>query len=379
MNQRTHDGPIRICFVSPKSYPLFNPDVDAVFGGAEVDMYLLGTELADDEGFNVSFVTADYGGAKTETVQGVTIIKSLDFDKNPLSGAVRIWRALRRADADIYMTKTASAGVLLVSLFCRLHGKKFVYRTAHQDECDGTYLKRHPFLGKRFIASLRRAGAVFAQNSVDADNLKRIAGIESTVIPNGHRMPPMQAPGDVPGNAPGTRDSILWVGRSAGFKRPEKFLDLAAMMPDEKFVMVCQRATGDDDYDQLSSRAEAMPNVEFHRRVVFGRIDSFFRRARVLVNTSDSEGFANTFIQACKWATPILSLTVNPDNFLVKHSCGLCCRGDEKQLVDGLKSLLDGDKYAEIGRCCRQYACRNHDVTKIVEQYKDIFCRLVRK
>ena len=31
---------VSVCFVSPKAYPLFNPDCKGVFGGAEVDLYL---------------------------------------------------------------------------------------------------------------------------------------------------------------------------------------------------------------------------------------------------------------------------------------------------------------------------------------------------
>ena len=94
---------IRICFVSPKSYPLFNPAVKAVFGGAEVDLYLLGTELAKDKNFNISFITADYGQSATETIENVKLIKSLNFKQNPLFSAWRIWHALRKANADIYI------------------------------------------------------------------------------------------------------------------------------------------------------------------------------------------------------------------------------------------------------------------------------------
>lgn len=35
----------KVCFIAPKAYPLFNPDVKKVFGGAEVDLYFLATVL----------------------------------------------------------------------------------------------------------------------------------------------------------------------------------------------------------------------------------------------------------------------------------------------------------------------------------------------
>ena len=76
----TNNLPIRICFIAPKAYSLFNPDVKELLGGAEVDLYFLATELAKDENFAVSFITADYGQEKTETIEGVRIIKSVDFN-----------------------------------------------------------------------------------------------------------------------------------------------------------------------------------------------------------------------------------------------------------------------------------------------------------
>ena len=55
------ENKIKVCFVCPKAYPLFNETVEGVFGGSEVDLYYLGTELAKDGDFDVSFVVADYG------------------------------------------------------------------------------------------------------------------------------------------------------------------------------------------------------------------------------------------------------------------------------------------------------------------------------
>jgi glycosyltransferase involved in cell wall biosynthesis len=371
MNSEVTDKvPTRICFICPKAYPLFNPEVKEYFAGAEVDLYLLATELAKDRNFMVSFVTADYGQKPTETREAVTIIKGLDFSKNSLSVAIRIWQALRCADADIYMLKTASPGVPLVAVFCRIHHKIFAYRTASIPECDGTYLNQHFFLGRAFVWSLRQAKIIFAQNNSDKDDLKQTTGLDSVVIPNGHRISQPQKR---------LRDSILWVGRSDKVKGPGKFIELAQKFPQEKFVMICQQATGDRNYDRLCDEAKSVANIEFYERVPFHEVDRFFQQAKVLVNTSDFEGFSNTFIQACLCETAILSLNVNPDGFLNKYSCGSCCDGNEEQLPDVLKSLLAEDRYVQMGRNGRKYAEEKHDIKKIAEQYKELFFNLVHK
>ena len=355
---------IKVCFVSPKAYPLFDGSVEGVFGGAEVDLYMLGTELAADDAFEISFVVADYGQEKEKTIEGVRIIKSLDFKRCALCGAVAIWRALKRAEADVYVIKTASAGVPLVTMFCRLHKRVFVYRTAHKRECDGTYLKEHFILGRLFKFSLKRADKVFAQNVSDSESLKETMGVESEVVPNGHRL------GDA---VQGEKDCVLWVGRSAEFKRPEKFIALARKFAAARFVMICQRATGDKNYEQLVRKIKIVPNIEFYEQVGFGEIDALFERAKVFVNTSDAEGFANTFIQACKAGCAILSLNVNPDGFLDKYSCGICCGGDENRMADELKKMLEEDSWQEPGRNGRKYAEENHDIRTIVNRYKEVF------
>jgi len=363
MTSKRHETRIRVCFVSPKAYPLFNPNVKELFGGAEVDLYFLATELAKDENFAVSFITADYDQADIEIIDGVTVIKGLDFKKNVLSGAIRIWRAMRKADADTYMLKTASPGMPLIAAFCLLHKRTFVYKTASSAECDGTYLKLHLLLGKAFIWSLRKAGIVLTQSLTDKENLKNTTGVSAAVIANGHRLPEL---------AHQQRQFILWVGRSAPVKRPELFINLAKETPDEKFTFICQRATGDENYDVLVARAKTVKNLEFIERVPFGEIDSYFQRAKVFVNTSDSEGFPNTFIQACKCATPILSLNVNPDGLLTRYDCGICCEGYWQRLVDSLRFILSTSRADQLGKNGRKYAEQNHDIEKIVEQYKQV-------
>lgn len=355
---------IKICFIAPKAYPIFNPKVGTYFGGAEVDLYYLATELAKDNAFEVSFIVADYRQNDVETIEGVTVLKSLDFRKNVFDGLLRTWRALKQADADIYFLKCASPGVPLAVMFCKLHRRICLYRLASLLESNGTYVRQHPVLGRLFAWSLRRAELVFAQNAIDTENLTRTMGISSHVIPNGHPLPQMQQQ---------RRDTILWVGRDDTIKKPWLFLDLAEAVPSEHFTMVCQTLNNDQNYSNLVARAGKIQNLQFIRHAPFNKIDAYFQRTKVFVNTSDAEGFPNTFIQACKCGTAILSFKVNPDGFLDKFGCGVNCDGDQGKMVDSLRDLLIGEKYLELGKRARKYAEQNHDIKKIIEEYKKIF------
>jgi glycosyltransferase involved in cell wall biosynthesis len=361
--------PIRICFVILNAYPLFNPEAKGVIGGAEVDSYYIASELAKDPSYKVSCIVADYGQEPVEVRESVTLIRALDFNSRRVSATLCLWQALRKADAQIYVRKLSSAVTAEVALFCKRYGRRFVYRTASAVECDGTYLRDHYFRGKGFLWSLRNADAVIAQNQTDADNLSKTAGVSAQVIRNPERLPPLDEK---------ERRTILWVGRSADVKRPELFLELARQMPEQHFTMICQRAIEDKQYDKFVAKVKQIKNLEFIQRVPFHQIHEHFLQAKVFVNTSDYEGFPNTFIQACKCATPILSLNVNPDGFLDEHKCGISCSGDWEKFVDSLKGMLEQERYIELGKNARKYADNNHDVTKIIEQYKSCFIQITQ-
>jgi glycosyltransferase involved in cell wall biosynthesis len=361
--------PIRICFVILNAYPLFNPQAKGVIGGAEVDSYYIASELAKDPNYHVSCIVADYGQKPVEVRESVTLIRALDFNTKRISATLSLWKALRKADAKIYVRKLSSAVTAEVALFCKRYGRSFVYRTASSVECDGTYLKEHYFRGKGFFWSLRHADAVIAQNQTDADNLAKTAGVSAKVLKNPERLPQLDEK---------ERRTILWVGRSADVKRPELFLKLAQQMPAQQFTMICQRAVEDKQYDNFVEKAKQINNIEFIQRVPFHKIHEHFLKAKVFVNTSDYEGFPNTFIQACKCATPVLSLNVNPDGFLDEYKCGISCNGDWEQFVDSLKGMLEQQKYTELGKNARKYADNNHDVTKIIEQYKKCFIQIAQ-
>lgn len=103
----------------------------------------------------------------------------------------------------------------------------------------------------------------------------------------------------------------------------------------------------------------------------FFELDRFFAAAKVFVNTSDAEGFPNTFIQAAAAGTAILSWLVNPDGFLTRWQCGLACGGTMERLTEGLRFLLEQDRYIEIGQNGLRYVRQHHDISVLVERYKE--------
>ena len=73
---------------------------------------------------------------------------------------------------------------------------------------------------------------------------------------------------------------------------------------------------------------------------------------------------------------PILSLNVNPDGFLDEYGCGISCEGNFERFINSLDFMLAENRYIEMGKKGRTYVEQNHDIKKIVEEYKKIFRRI---
>jgi glycosyltransferase involved in cell wall biosynthesis len=361
-------GRIAVCFVSLDIYPLLNTRAAGVQGGSEVDFYMLATELAKDPQFRVSIVTGDFGQPDVETSGNITVYKAANLQKGFFSGVVALWKAMRRANADIYFKKGAAFTTDIVALFCRFSHKKFFLRTGTDYECNGDYFREHPIKARTYLWSVRHANGVFVQKAGDVPRFQRTTGVTPVAVPNGHRIADLQQQ---------QRDFILWVGRTDELKLPRLFIDLAKQVPSEQFVMICQKAKGDRRYDELLRLAAGADNLKFIQSVPFHEIATYFQRAKVLVNTSRSEGFPNTFIQAGICGVAILSLKVNPDGFLDKFNCGLCANGDWQKFKEMLKRLLEPEVARQYGANGWRCVNENHNIEKIVQRYKELFAQIV--
>ena len=129
-----------------------------------------------------------------------------------------------------------------------------------------------------------------------------------------------------------------------------------------------------DSMQRVSARKLA--NLRWHGFVPYHKVNEYFRRAALFVNTSSIEGFPNTFIQAWAHYTPVVSLSVDPDKIIRNENLGFCS-GTFKQLVSDVTTLLENeDLRRTMGENARRYVEREHDVRKIVEKYIDIFEKL---
>jgi glycosyltransferase involved in cell wall biosynthesis len=369
-----HLGPLRVCFISPLGYGLYNSESGKSFGGAEVQFFLLANALASDPAYVISVLTTVAHQPGVETHGGLTLFKRLGQGRlelksgrdilNPvrlvggyISAFWDMWQQFRRIDADVYLHAGAGVEVGAYALICRLLRKRFLFFIASSADLWEPYGKIQGPLKWLFPLGIRLAEAVVCRSDEQRQRLSEKYGREGVLIRTGHPRPTFH-------NEPKT--SILWVGRGVPLKQPEMFLDLVERLSSHRCVMVVTAEVGQESLLQyIRNRAQVMPNLELHEQVPLHEIEQHFARARVFVNTSTYEGFPNTFVQAAMNGVPVVSWRVDPDRLLSHDTIGLCAGGSFDRLLGLVEELCASQEKREmLGRRAQQYAYAHHDINQ---------------
>lgn len=373
---------MNVCLIAPYAYRLFHPNDERIlpFGGAEVQQYQLGRELAKDATCAVSFCVGDFfpGQPTLETYEEsgrkVTIYKTIAVThRSPiLEGLADFWklyRAMKKANADIYLIRGGGSLAGKVSFLAqRVLHKKFIYSSAHDRESSGDFFRTHALpVSWLFRYAVRNANTIICQHEGQrlafSQTLNRQAVVLRTMY---HIGKPEQLNME-------KREYILWVSRLHEWKQPELFVELARYFPEQRFVLITSAETA-----SFRKTIGTIPNLTIQKHVPFDMMDTYFSRAKLFINTSRQEGFPNTFVQAAKNGTPIASLQVDPDDMLTTYHMGTCAHGDFARLITDMREMLQDVKlWKTMAKNAYEYAAAHHDVQTIVPAYKEVFQSLL--
>jgi glycosyltransferase involved in cell wall biosynthesis len=209
---------------------------------------------------------------------------------------------------------------------------------------------------------IRNATLVLAQTEYQRSRLaETFPDVPVQVLPNFHPAAP-----DCGRNGAVVKQ-VVWIANLKPLKNPGAFVRLArrfAHRSDVRFVIVGDTTDSDWTKQTLEDIA-ATPNIDYRGALSQSTVNSLLEHTDLLVNTSDHEGFSNTFIQAWMRRVPVVSLRVDPDRLLSRGGLGALA-GDEETLYEQVAALLgDPDRCAAIGARARRYALEHHAESNI--------------
>ncbi len=318
------------------------------FGGLNVQMYFW-AKVFLSKGWDVlTFSERDY-----YQLEGITFIPYSQKGKfRLLKEFFYSFRFILKYSPDLVLVRGARRDLCFIALACRLTNTEMIFMGASDvnfipgsENISGS--KRNQWL---YRLGLRLTKRVVVQNQEQQTLLKLNYNKKSRLVPNIWINDFAYEDKD--------RSNIIWVGNFRSLKRPEWFLNLAKQFPNEHFVMVgneIDRAL----YAKCEKIAQKMPNVDFHGGVSFKEVNTLLSQAKLLVCTSEYEGFPNTFLQAWSQKIPVLS-TVNPSELLTKKGLGLLITS-ELELFRVFGHIINNPAlYAELTTNIQSYFKNSH-------------------
>jgi len=360
----------KICFIEAQSYSVLNSETRrSMTGGESVQHSFLARAFAD-RGWQVSMISQDVGQDDGVVIDGVQVWKTykqtagLPYLRFLFPRLTSIWRALRNADADIYFQSCAGLMTGVVARFAATRNRKMIFRVAHDTDCvPGQQLITFERDRRIYDYGLRRADLISVQSNIQKSALDENYQLPSVVVDMAAEIPEE------------TEDSVrdidvLWVNNFRAFKRPELMLEIARNLPGVSFAMIGGPLKGFHElFNKVRDEAESIDNLQFVGAVPYSEVNSYFSRAKLFLNTSDSEGFPNSFLQAWVRRVPVVSF-FDPDGLIAGSNLGITVNSQDS-FEAALSDLLENnEKRLRVGERARQFVIDRYSSQAIVKEYE---------
>jgi len=362
----------RICLVGPDNYLMLNPAANTIpVNGEAVQQVLLARAFRSLD-FDVSTIVFGLDKDIDETIDGIRVLSAFKRDTGiPVlrflhPRATGVIRALNEVDADVYYESPAGALTGLTAAFCQWKNKKFIFRVASDVDCiPGKQIIKYWRDRKLFEYGMRQADVVAVQSNYQAQLLEKHYGLKGDIVNMALEEPEE--------DLNGRRDiDVLWVSNIKHVKRPDRLIALARQLPQVTFTMiggVVQHEKG--LYAEIEREAASLANVNFLGQVPFDMVNEYAARSKVFLNTSDIEGFPNTFLQAWARKVPVVSF-FDPDGII--RSRGLGRRpGNEAEMCEALRELLENEsERSRIGEKAHAFAVSQYSAVAAAKHYLEL-------
>lgn len=368
-------GVTRVCMIVESHWR-------AAMGGAELQARYIAEGLCSRGDFEVHYLARNcveppggdpYPVTRIGDTRGLRR-RAVFFD------APRLWRALEALDPDVIYQRMRQSYTGVAAVYARRFGKRFVFHAASDYDVRRQPFRKPfslnvPFDWVETVAGnygIERATAIVTQTRRQAQLLERNFDLRpAAVIPNFHPEPPRGEPAEKSSG----EFLVAWIGNFKLVKRPELYVQLAERFrdtPGVRFVMA-GRAGNDRTHGELHARIRALPNLEYLGELSHDDANALLGRAHCLVNTSDAEGFSNTFIQAWMRGAVVLSLNADVDELLARGELGRLAGGLERLEAELGGLIADGPAREAMAERARRHATRHFGTGNV-----DVLARVLK-
>lgn len=345
-------------------------------GGAELQCFYLAQELIK-RGWDVHYIRElrDKNHQKSYISDGIKI-HGITKRRNALRwmNENQLYKVMKSIEADFwYCRATISYLYPVVKNAKNIAGSKVIWSCSHDNELKS--IKKNNFLAQLlwtynrilFKRALPKVGNIILQTNRQKTLLQTTFNLSGDVIYNAHPTPQFQENKNI-------EDTIVWVGRLQTWKCPEKFAQIAEhfLLKSYRFVAIGKPLKNNNLEDMLKAYQEKLPNFQFKGELDNSHVCEIISKAKLLVCTSDFEGFSNTFIEAWARGVPVVSLNVDPDNLLRQEKIGLLSNSIEQVYKDIDLLMQDQEKWSELSTNCINFFNTNLTLKMAVDKLEEL-------
>ncbi|SNR66947.1 Glycosyltransferase involved in cell wall bisynthesis [Maribacter sedimenticola] len=357
----------KACFFVP-FYPLIK-------GGAEYQSKIIAQELAK-KGYEIVFISGGHEKEKVSFYDGFkvyelvidTAIKARFFLYKDFM--CRVHKIIKDEAPILIYQRILNTFTFHLSKFAKQQQIPFILHIADNYSVEFSKKLRSSLKRYLFRKILETSPSIICQTDYQISKINEWGYEPMAKIPNMH-------PEIIDERIERNIKRILWIGNAREVKQLELFLQLPALLKNDKYQFHVIGKLPDNQYGKgLLEKIKSCQNLTYHGSKENTFINSFLQTTGVLVNTSVSEGFSNTFIQAWMCGTPVVALNSDPDGLMTHHNLGIDCQGNFDLLPKAISNIIGNKDFLIQSNKIKQSAIclfsTEVNVFKLIELIKKI-------
>jgi glycosyltransferase involved in cell wall biosynthesis len=346
---------------------------EQAMGGAELQISYLAKSLKKHN-FDVHFIYEDKGseisnklGIKLHPLKKINIKKTLG--QRWFLYKKKIISQLNEINPDVIYTRFFSSWSGFAAEYAAKNEIKHIWAIAHDTDVGRIQKKVSIFRlfdkieNKFVIKAFNKASYILTQNKFQQQLLYKNYHRTGVRI---NQMTEECKEADIKKNK--NPILVVWVANLKQIKRPELFTELARSFENVRSINFTMVGRSNEKYQKLIAAANRLSNFQYLGELKNTEVNKILLQSHILINTSEYEGFSNTFVQAWMRKVIVISMNSNPDDIITEQKIGFMCPtvNDMKDKVEFL--IKNPDIRQNMAQKAYDYAVKNHSLDKNINK-----------
>jgi len=364
----------RISFAVSHLYAIIEKSNYNVVGGAEIRAakYI---KAMQSEGTIIEVITPINFGS-TFMIRGKTGIlyyNLTDFrEPHYLYSLLRTIKAYKDGKSEVIYKRSFDPALLLCGILSKVFRKRLIFGIASDVDCAliKTIRFRGVIIGVLYYLGFFFCDKIILQSRTQLSLISPIFQKKTEIIHKGSD----DSLADEQISPYSDRSYFLWVGRFSREKRPD-ILKLIA--PAGFYIKIAGRV--EKEYKTILNELLVFPNVEYLGILNPKQLQEQYMHAFALLNTSDFEGFPETFLESWLTGTPAISLNFRHETLILEKG-GLFAQGSIERMIEMMRCIASDKIFFEnLSRSSRALIKETYTFTNEMETFKKKILEVVKK